>query len=73
MSDVNVLERVEAGMASDTERSDKQSELLVEAYHRATPEAQAVVDEIFICLCGWSLDSILAGRDDNGDDDGDEA
>lgn len=65
MSTVNVIERVEAAMRSDDEDTEDQSERLVEAYQRATPEARAVVDEIFACLCGWELKTILAGRDDN--------
>lgn len=71
MADVNILARVEAAMASDTERQDKQSDLIAEIYEQATRDQREVLDQVFAALCGWSLTSILQGRDDNGEDDDD--
>jgi hypothetical protein len=32
---------------------------LIEAYMDATPDQKAVVDDIFISLCGWSLNTLI--------------
>lgn len=55
---VSVVQRVQELMLTD---DCDQSERLQDAYERAAPEQKKVVDEIFICLCGYSLETILAG------------
>jgi hypothetical protein len=67
-TDINILARVEAAMASDTEAQEKQSDVIAQAYQLASPATRAVLDDVFAALCGWSLRSILAGEDTNGDE-----
>jgi len=55
---VSVVDKVRELMACD---DCDQSERLRETYEAATPEQRKVVDEIFVCLCGYSLETILAG------------
>jgi hypothetical protein len=55
---VSVVQKVQELMLHD---DDDQSERLQDTDERATPEQKQVVDEIFICLCGYSLATILAG------------
>lgn len=66
---INILARVERAMASDDERQDKQSSIIEEAYREASPNGQALLDRVFVALCGYSLETILTGNE--GDDDED--
>lgn len=57
----NLIARVSAEMASDIgENFDKQSALLLAHYDEADDAGRELVDNIFICLCGWSLKTLRA-------------
>ena len=36
-----------------------QNELLEHYYSKATPSEQKIIDTIMICICGYSLDTII--------------
>lgn len=36
------------------------SEQLAQLYRSAPPEGRKLLDEAFICLCGWNLQTLLA-------------
>ena len=44
---------------SDTEPSIKQSEYIHEYYERANKQEKQLIDNIFMALCGYSLESII--------------
>ena len=62
MEDRTLIDRVQEAMLSDDADREKQSELLIFLYEEASPDAKNKVDEIFICLCGWSLQTLLKGQ-----------
>ena len=68
MAKVNILARVEAAMRSDTEDQQDQSDRIERHYHGATERQRALIDDVFACLCGWSLRTILDEGDVNEDE-----
>lgn len=54
---MNLIEKITAAVLEDEEQTEKQSELLVESYLHST-DRQAI-DNCFICLCGYSLSSLI--------------
>lgn len=62
---MNIIERVQEEMISDVEDTDEQSSLLIQTYQNASPATREVVDEIFACLCGYRLSTLLRGATDN--------
>src|ERR1700674_2264032 len=57
---VSLVARVQSYMASD---DCDQSERLARQYTRATPAVRQAVDDAFICLCGYSLERLMAAQD----------
>lgn len=53
---MSIASQVYDAIESDDEDS---TERLIEAYKAATPDQKAVVDDIFISLCGWSLQTLI--------------
>jgi hypothetical protein len=55
-----LIDRIEELILSDDEYPrDDQSDRLIDEYEKASPESKEVIDNIFICLCGYSLKSII--------------
>lgn len=57
----NVLEQVYNLMATDDADMVDQSNRIENAYAAADEKGKALIDEVFACLCGYSLKTILAG------------
>ena len=56
---MNLIERITKLILSDDECTEKQSDILKNTYEDATPEAQAAIDDALICICGYSLKTLL--------------
>lgn len=56
---MDLIERIQRAMECDEEDSGKQSRLLADTYNEASSEAKKVADDLFISLCGWSLDTLI--------------
>jgi hypothetical protein len=54
---MNLIACVAQVMDGDEEHSDKQSEYLMELYRKS--QDQHEIDSVFICLCGYSLKSLI--------------
>lgn len=54
---MNLIEIIAAEIMSDTECSDKQSKLLIEAYLESQNKTE--IDKCFICLCGFALATMI--------------
>ncbi|MBN9229593.1 MAG: hypothetical protein J0I93_01970 [Legionella sp.] len=54
---MNLIECVAQVMGEDEEHSDKQSDYLTELYRNS--HYQQEIDSVFICLCGYSLKSLI--------------
>jgi len=66
---MNLIERVTEVMETDYDNMDKQSALLLELYDRADDAGKQLLDQAFVCLCGWSLKSLRAMADTEGSED----
>ena len=59
MDEQTLIDRVEEAMSTDDENREKQSAILLRTYEKASPAEQAKIDECFICICGWSLKTLI--------------
>lgn len=57
----SLIQLIQAEMLSD---SEDDSERLAALYEQASPEQRKVVDDVLICLCGYSMPSLLAKLND---------
>ena len=55
----NLLEGIQTLMVNDTEDKQKQSEILESLYQIATSTQKKAIDNALICICGYSLDTII--------------
>jgi len=53
---MSIVSRVHELIASD---DDDQSERLLNDYRAASPVEQKAIDDAFICLCGYSLATVI--------------
>ncbi len=61
MEEKTLIDRVQEAMLSDDEDLEEQSAILRSIYEEQGRAARNKIDEIFICLCGWSLETLLKG------------
>jgi hypothetical protein len=54
--ETTVIERIYRRIQSD---DCDQSDRLARRYERATPNEREAIDDVFICLCGYSLQTLL--------------
>lgn len=54
---MNIIERVIQAISKDDENTNKQSQYLVDSY--ANSKHKKDIDEVFICLCGYSLATLI--------------
>lgn len=57
----DIVTAIQAAMADDDENG---SERIIRTYRAATPKQKAVVDDILISLCGWSMKSLIERADE---------
>jgi predicted transcriptional regulator len=55
-----LINAVEDAMSSDDADRDRQSEKLDTLYSEATDVERAVLDKAFVCLCGWTLKTLIS-------------
>lgn len=55
----NIIEGIFALMGEDDEDPIKQSESLEALYEISTDTQKKAIDNAFICICGYSLDTII--------------
>jgi hypothetical protein len=55
-----LIDLIESEMRDDDEPRDRQSERMARDYKSASPEARKAVDDAFVCLCGWTLATLIA-------------
>lgn len=63
MEDSELIERIIELYNEDAEDPKGQSRILVEKYRGASAECQEVMDNVTICICGWSIKTILSGKE----------
>jgi hypothetical protein len=62
----NLVAHISKAMSSD---DDDQSEMLANIYLSGNQAAKDVLDRAFICLCGWSLETLLKRCQQEGTQD----
>ena len=55
----NLIERIDALREIDNEPITKQAQILLEAYKEASADQRHQMDLVTICLCGYSISSII--------------
>ncbi len=55
----NIIEGILTLMQNDDEDPQKQSESLEALYEISTDTQKKAIDNAFICICGYSLDTII--------------
>lgn len=53
---MTLIETIHAAMAAD---DSDDSERLIAQYEQANPATREALDYAFICLCGWSLSTLI--------------
>ena len=61
---MNLIETIAEQIHSDDMGTDKQSARLKTLYREVSPDAQAGIDAAFICVCGWSLATLITMADE---------
>ena len=54
---MNIIEKITQAIFEDNEDPNKQSEYLIETYLNSTNQIE--IDAIFVCLCGYSLKTLI--------------
>lgn len=62
---MTLIDHIQDAIASDDADTARSSERIVNAYTSATPETRAVLDDVFISLCGWSLSTLINEENDD--------
>ncbi len=59
MDEQTLIDRVQQAMLTDDEDREEQSAILKSIYEELDKATRNKVDEIFICLCGWMLKTLI--------------
>lgn len=59
MKSVELIDKILALNHYDDESRESQSDILVQLYNKATPEQKEAMDNVTICICGYSIKTIL--------------
>tara|TARA_R100000988_G_C4007428_1_gene173862 strand:- start:7819 stop:7998 length:180 start_codon:yes stop_codon:yes gene_type:complete len=54
-----LIEKLEHEMLTDDERMDKKSARLKRTYETASDKEKKLIDDIFITICGYSLQTLI--------------
>jgi len=66
----NLIEGIQSLMINDDADAEKQSDNLQALYEIATDTQKKAIDNTFICICGYSLDTIINNPDSISVEDG---
>ena len=58
----NLINKIEDLMSTDDVNRNNQSKRLIAEYKSATEEEKKKVDDIFICLCGYSIKTLISKK-----------
>jgi hypothetical protein len=59
---MNLIEHITEWIYLDDECTEKQSNFLTQIYKDANENEKAVIDEVLICICGYSLKTLLKDK-----------
>jgi hypothetical protein len=55
----NLIDRIHRAMLVDDDDWDHQSTLLQALYRKSSEAERIIIDDVFICLCGWRLITLI--------------
>jgi hypothetical protein len=67
---MNLYHIIVRAMETDDAAPERIAAKLKETYAQSSPDARALIDDIFISLTGWSFATLLAKEREQGDEDG---
>lgn len=56
---MNLIELLASEIAGDFDGDDRQATRAVQTYENGTPEQKKAIDDLMICLCGWSMKTLI--------------
>jgi len=59
MKDSTAIELIHKLIKNKTKNLDIGNELLIHYYTNAKPDEQKIIDTIMVCICGYSLETII--------------
>ena len=59
MNEYSLIDLIFEQMETDDCNRQKQSALLLKLYDNATKDQLVFLDEVLICLCGYSMDTLI--------------
>ena len=59
MKDTSPIEIIHVLVKNKTENLGMDNELLIHYYNTAKPDEQKIIDTIIVCICGYSLETII--------------
>lgn len=62
MAKQSLIDKIEEAMATDGDRKNSESVRMKRLYKEANAQTKETIDQIFICLCGWSLGTLIKGK-----------
>jgi len=62
---MNLIERITEEILSDDGDTDRMSKKMIQLYKEGTKEEKHIINNIFICLCGWTMEKLL--KNDKGE------
>lgn len=60
---MNLIEWISIEMENDDADKENQSTRLLAHYKKASAKNKKVIDDVFLCLCGWRLSVCIAESD----------
>lgn len=54
--DIDIIHKL---IQNKTKNLDSDNELLIHYYTNANPDEQKIIDTIMVCICGYSLETII--------------
>lgn len=60
-----LINEIQELMLTDEDNRERQSEKLISVYESASFEQKIQIDKCFICLCGYSLETLIEKRKDD--------
>jgi hypothetical protein len=55
---LEIIKIFEKTYEMDDQSDEKKGDYLINLYRNGTPKNRSIIDDVFITLCGWSLQSL---------------
>lgn len=60
---MNIIQKTFRAMETDTDGSDNQAQRIIDTFSSCISTEREKINDIFISLCGWSMDTLLTIED----------